>query len=78
MQDDLTNLAWGLAVSTIVYLLFTVMLSQFLGVLPENLLNTEFGNSFTSAWLTLGAILGIGDLLLVASFIGGVFSSTRY
>lgn len=69
------GLVLSLAIGNIVYLLFTVILSMILGVVPGGIFSGPFAqraNSLVSSWVAIGALLGVADVLVVVGFISSV------
>jgi len=71
----LENVAVALLVGNLVYLLSIVIISMIIGVSPDAFFSGPFSgaaNSLVSAWVTLGALLGVVDVLAVLSFVSSV------
>lgn len=79
-QGAPANLIIGLLVANLTYLLFTVVLAMILNVSPGDIFTgpfSESANSLVSAWVTVGALLGVTDVLAVLSFVSSVLSGGR-
>lgn len=75
-QATPVNLVLGLIIGNIAYLLFTVILSMIFGVAPADIFSGPFSgaaNSLASAWVAIGALLGITDVLVFVGFVSSVF-----
>lgn len=68
----------GLFAANIVYLLVTLVLSYLLGIPTIDLFSgpfSEAANSLVSAWVAVGAILGVVDVMSILGFIGSVLDA---
>lgn len=68
----------GLLTANIVYLVVTVVLSYVLSVPVFDLFSGPFSGAATSlvtAWVAIGAILGVTDVLSILGFFGSVLDA---
>lgn len=75
-QATPVNLVIALLVGNVAYLLFTVILSMIFGVAPTDVFSGPFAegaNSLVSGWVTVGALLGVTDVLVIVGFVSSVF-----
>jgi|AntDeeMinimDraft_5_1070356.scaffolds.fasta_scaffold01669_1 hypothetical protein len=74
------DLVLGLVVGNVAYLLFTIILAMTLGVAPTDVFSGPFSgaaNSLVSAWMAVGGLLGVVDVLAVLGFISSVLRGGR-
>ena len=69
------NLVVGLLVGNLAYLLGTIVLASFYDVTAAQLFLGPFfqtASSLVSAWVTIGTMLGVVDVLTVVGFVSTV------
>lgn len=76
-SEDPIGLAIGLLVGNLVWLLGTLILSTVYGISALELLSGPFSGAamtLLSAWVIIGGILGVADVLAVLAFISSLGS----
>lgn len=79
-QGTPVNTAIALVIGNLAYLIFTVILASIIGVAPSDIFSgafSEAAHSLVSAWVAVGVLLGVVDLLVVAGFFSSVMGGGR-